>query len=57
MVQDEIDDGRALPIGELGGVATDGGADDGEDAGADDDANAERGERDGAESFLERVLG
>jgi len=44
VLQDEVDDGRALPISELGGVASDGGADDGEDAGADDDADAERGE-------------
>jgi len=52
VVQDEVDDGRALPISELGGVASDGGADDGEDARADDDADAERSERDGAESFF-----
>jgi hypothetical protein len=56
VVEDEVDDGRALPISELGWVATDGGADDREDAGADDNADAERGERDGAESLFERVL-
>jgi hypothetical protein len=44
VVQDEVDDGRTLPISKLGGVATDSGADNGEDAGADDDADAERGE-------------
>ncbi len=32
VVEEEVDDGRALPVGDLGGVAADGGADDGEDA-------------------------
>ncbi len=40
-----------------GGVAADGGADDGEDAGADDGADAESGEGDGAEGLLEGMLG
>ena len=35
----------------------DGGADDGENSGADDGANAERGQADGAEGLLQRVLG
>jgi len=56
-MQDEVDDGRTLPISELGGVATDGGADDGEDAGTNDDANAECGERERAERFVQGVLG
>jgi hypothetical protein len=54
---DEIDDGGLGPCGPGGGVAADGGADDGEDAGADDDAYAEGGERDGAEGLFEGVLG
>ncbi len=57
MVQDEVDDRRALPIGELGRVAADGRADNGEDARADDNADAESGERDGAEGLFEGVLG
>ena len=57
MMEDEVDDRRALPIGELGRVASDGGADDREDARSDDDADAERGERDWAERLLESVRG
>jgi len=56
-MEDEIDDRRTLPVGDLGGVAADGGADDGEDSRADDDADTEGGEGDGAEGFFERVLG
>jgi len=53
---DDVDDGG---FGELvgGGRAADGCADDGEDAGADDGANAERGERERAERFLEDCVG
>ncbi len=57
VVEEEVDDGRALPVGDLGRIAADGGADDGEDARADDDADAEGGEGDGAEGFFEGVLG
>jgi len=57
MMEDEVDDRRALPVGDLGGIAADGGADDGEDAGTDDGADAEGGEGDGAEGLLEGVLG
>ena len=41
----------------LRGIAADGCADDGEDAGTDDRADAEGGERDGAERLFEGVLG
>jgi len=54
---DEVDDRGFRPGGERCGVAADGGADDGEDARTDDDADAERGERDGAEGFAEGVRG
>jgi hypothetical protein len=57
VVQDEVDDRRALPVGQLGGVAADGRPDDGEDAGADDSTDAEGCERYGAEGLLERVFG
>jgi hypothetical protein len=57
VVEEEVDDGRALPIGDLGWVAADGGADDGEDARPDDDADAESGQRNRAEGLLERVFG
>ena len=55
--EEEVDDRRLGPGGSLGGVAADGGADDGEDAGADDGADAERGEGDGTEGLLEGVFG
>jgi len=57
VVQDEVDDRRALPVGDLGRVASNGRADDGEDARADDDPDAECGERDRAERLFEAVLG
>ena len=56
MVQNEIDDRRALPVRELGGIAADGRSDDREDARADDDADTEGGKRDGAEGLLKSVL-
>jgi hypothetical protein len=52
VVEDQVDDRRALPVGDLGGIA-----DDGEDAGTDDGADAESREGDGAEGLLEGVLG
>jgi hypothetical protein len=55
--EDEVDDGGVRPLGEGGGVAADGGSDDGEDARADDAADTEGGEGDWAEGFLEGVLG
>ena len=55
--EDEIDDGRFCPGDGLGGVSSDGRADDREDARADDGADAEGGERDGAEGFFQGVLG
>ena len=54
--EDEIDDGGLGPGDGFGGIAADGGADDGEDPGTDDSANAEGSERDGAEGLAERVL-
>ena len=57
MVQYQVQNGRALPVCQLGGIAADGGPDDREDAGTDDRADAEGGERDGAEGFLELMLG
>ena len=54
---EEVDDGRVDPVGELGGIAADGGADDREDARPDDDADAERGERDRAERLVQGLLG
>jgi hypothetical protein len=56
-MQDEVDDGRFLPVGERSRVAADGGADDGEDAGADDCADAEGRERNGPEGLLEGGFG
>ena len=56
MPDDEVDDRRVLPVGELGRIAADRGADDGEDARADDHADAERGQRDRPERLLQRVL-
>jgi len=55
--QDEVDDRGLIPRAGLRGVTADGCADDGEDAGTDDRADAESGERDGAERLFERVLG
>jgi hypothetical protein len=55
--EDEIDDGGLGPGDGLGGIAANGGADDGEDAGAYDGADAEGGQGDGAESFFEGMLG
>jgi hypothetical protein len=55
--QDEVDDGGLVPRARLCGIAADGCADNGEDAGTDDRADAEGGERDGAERFFEGVLG
>jgi hypothetical protein len=57
VVEQEVDDGRALPIGDLGRVSADGCADDGEDSRADDDTDTQGGERDGTEGLLERVCG
>jgi hypothetical protein len=53
-MQDEVDDGRALPIGQLFRVATNGRADDGKNAAADDCTDAQRRERDGAECLFKR---
>jgi hypothetical protein len=55
--EDEIDDGRVCPLGQRGGVAADGDADDGEDSRADDRADTEGGERDRAERFAQRTVG
>jgi len=55
--QDEINDGGLVPRAGLRWIAADGRADDGEDAGTDDRADAEGGERDGAERLFEGVLG
>jgi hypothetical protein len=57
VVEEKIDDGRFLPVGDLGRVAADGGADYRENSRPDDDTDAEGGERDGAERFFEGVLG
>jgi len=57
VVQDEVDDRRALPIRDERRVAADGRADDREDARADNDAHTHRRERDRAEGLFERVLG
>jgi len=46
VMEQEIDDGRSLPVADLGRVTADGGANDREDAGTDDDAYAEGGEGD-----------
>ena len=54
---DEVDDRGLGDADRGGGVAADGGADDGEDARTDDDADAEGGKGDGAEGFFEGVLG
>ena len=54
--EDEVDDGRVGPLGQRGGIAADGDADDGEDARADDGADAERGERDRAERFAQGAV-
>jgi hypothetical protein len=55
--EDEVDDGRVGPFLQLGWVAADGDADDGEDARADDCADAEGGERDRAERLAQRAIG
>jgi hypothetical protein len=43
-MQNQIDDGRSLPVRELGRIAADRRSNDSEDAGADDGADAQRGE-------------
>jgi hypothetical protein len=53
----KVDDGGLGPGDGFGGVAADGGSDDGKDAGADDGADAESGEGDGAEGLFEGVFG
>jgi len=55
--EDEVDDGRVCPLGQRGGIAPDGDADDGEDARADDGADAEGGERDRAERLAQGAVG
>ena len=55
--ENEIDDGRVGPLGQRGGVAADGDADDGEDSRADDGADAEGGERDRTERLAQGAVG
>ncbi len=55
-MEDEIDDRRTLPVGQLGGVAADGRADDREDARTDDNADAQGRERQRTKRLLERVF-
>ena len=50
-------DGRVGPLGQRGGIAADGDADDGEDSRADDGADAEGGERDRAERLAQGAIG
>ena len=52
----EVQDGRALPIGEFRRIASNGGTDDGKDSRANDSADAKCSERDGAECLMERIL-
>jgi len=52
----EIEDGRTLPVGELGRIAADRRADDGKNSRTDDRADTKRGQRDRAEGLLESVL-
>jgi hypothetical protein len=54
--EEKVDYGRLVERTDSCGVAADGRPDDREDARADDGSDAQRGERDGAEGFLERVL-
>jgi hypothetical protein len=56
MMQDEINDGGTLPVGQLFRVAADGSADDGEDAAANYRANAQRSERDRPQRFFQRCF-
>jgi hypothetical protein len=55
--EDEIDNGRVRPLGQRGGVAANGDADDGEDARADDGADTEGGDRYRAERFAQCAIG
>ena len=56
-MEDEVNDRRSLPIGELGGIATYGRSDDRENARADDCADAQGCERDRAKGFSECFFG
>jgi hypothetical protein len=56
-MQQVVENRRVEDAGGVELLAGDGGADDGENSGTDDGADAERGEADGAERFLQRVLG
>ena len=56
MVQDEVDDRRALPVSQLGRVAADSGANDREDTGADDRADAQSCQRDWPKRLVQRVF-
>jgi hypothetical protein len=56
VVDEVVGDGSVEDRGGVELFAGDGGADDGKDARADNRADTEGGERDGTESFAERVL-
>jgi hypothetical protein len=53
-MQDEVDNWRALPVGQLFRIASDGCADDGKNAAANDCTDAQRRKRDGAECLFKR---
>jgi hypothetical protein len=57
VVDDPVDQRRVGDGGLVEALAGHGRADDGEDAGADDGADAQSGERPGAEGLLERLAG
>jgi hypothetical protein len=51
-MQDQVDDGRALPVSQLFRVAANSCANDGKNAAADDCTDAQRRERDRAECLF-----
>jgi hypothetical protein len=55
VVDEVVEDGRVEDGARIEFLPGDGGADNGENAGADDSADAERGERDRAQRFLQAV--